>query len=200
MVRRPIKLILVDTDTDLCNCWEHHFLGLPNVQIVHGRFEQLRQFDCLVSPANSFGLMDGGIDLAIIEYFGIELMDRVQERIVSEFLGEQPVGTSMIVETANAKHPFLAHTPTMRIPMSIAGSGNVYTAMWAMLGAVHRHNQTESKKIKSVACPGLGTLTGQVPFEQAAREMALAYRWSLEPPSMISWPFATERHAAITAS
>lgn len=27
--------------------------------------------------------------------------------------GEQPVGTSFIIETGNAKHPFLAHTPTM---------------------------------------------------------------------------------------
>jgi len=44
---------------------------------VNGKFEELKQFDCMVSAANSFGLMDGGVDLAIICYFGVELMDRV---------------------------------------------------------------------------------------------------------------------------
>jgi O-acetyl-ADP-ribose deacetylase (regulator of RNase III) len=70
---------------------------------VNGRFEELEEFDCMVSAANSFGLMDGGVDLAIFCYFGVELMDRVQERIIRGYLGEQHVGTSLIVETGNAK-------------------------------------------------------------------------------------------------
>ena len=47
--------------------------------------------------------MDGGVDLAITNFFGVDLMKRVQERILRDYLGEQPVGTSMIVETGDRK-------------------------------------------------------------------------------------------------
>src|SRR5215472_3241869 len=148
------RLILVDPKRELCQCWKQQFRGLSHVEIVNGRFEELEEFDCMVSAANSFGLIDGGVDLAIICYFGVELMDRVQEKIIRDYLGEQPVGTSVIVETGNAKHPFIAHTPTMRVPMTIASTDYVFAAMWAMLVAVHQHNRQAERKISSIACPG----------------------------------------------
>src|SRR5215470_6688903 len=113
-----LKLILVDPNPHLCSAFEQYFEGLPNVEVANGYFEELPEFDCMVSPANSFGLMDGGVDAAITRFFGVPLMQRVQARIVEEFLGEQPVGTSIIVETGHPKHPFLAHSPTMRVPMT----------------------------------------------------------------------------------
>jgi O-acetyl-ADP-ribose deacetylase (regulator of RNase III) len=45
--------------------------------------------------------MDGGIDFAISQFFGWGLENNVQRRILDEYSGEQPVGTSMIVETGN---------------------------------------------------------------------------------------------------
>jgi hypothetical protein len=54
------KLVLVDPVEEVCSAWREHFEDLPNVKIVNGRFENLRAFDCMVSAANSFGLMDGG--------------------------------------------------------------------------------------------------------------------------------------------
>jgi hypothetical protein len=65
------RLILVDPHRQLCECWKQQFLGLFHVEIVNGRFEELEEFDCMVSAANSFGLMDGGVDLAITHYFGM---------------------------------------------------------------------------------------------------------------------------------
>jgi O-acetyl-ADP-ribose deacetylase (regulator of RNase III) len=193
-----LKLVLVDPIAEICSAWKQHFEDLPNVKIVNGHFEDLRAFDCMVSAANSFGLMDGGVDLAIVQFFGYELMDRVQDHVLTHYLGEQPVGTSFIIETGHAKHPFLAHTPTMRVPMRITRTDNVYRAMWAMLLAVRQHNLTSKHAmIKTVACPGLGTLTGQMPAGEAARQMAAAYRHFLEPPARISWPYAAIRHAAI---
>ncbi len=137
-----LQLILVDPQPALCSALAQQFAGLPNVQIVTGYFEQLPEFDCMVSAANSFGLMDGGVDAAIIRFFGNALMERVQQRILDDYLGEQPVGTSLIVETGNSRHPYIAHTPTMRAPMEIARTDHMYVAMWAMLLAVRRHRQS----------------------------------------------------------
>lgn len=127
------KIILVAPNAELCKNWEIYFQNLPNIEIVQGYFQNLPEFDCMVSAANSFGLMDGGVDLSIIDFFGQKLMGQVQHCIIQEYLGEQPVGTSLIVETQHPKHPFIAHTPTMRLPMPISHTDNVYVAMWAML-------------------------------------------------------------------
>lgn len=192
-----LKLILVAPLEGLCDAFRERFAGLPNVEVVHGRFEELPVYDCMVSAANSFGLMDGGVDRAITEFFGNGLQRRVQYRILDEFLGEQPVGTSIIVETGHPQHPFIAHTPTMRVPMEIAHTDNVYQAMWSMLLAVRQHNLKSEKKIEIIACPGLGTATGRVPYRQAARLMALAYKNFLYPPRFIDWRFADARQERI---
>jgi O-acetyl-ADP-ribose deacetylase (regulator of RNase III) len=192
-----LNLILVDPKPALCTAWRKHFDGLPNVEIVNGYFEQLPDFDCMVSAANSFGLMDGGVDLALIQFFGKAVEKNVQQHILEKYLGEQPIGTSFIVETGHKKHPFVAHTPTMRLPMTIALTDNVYVAMWAMLLAVYHHNLSNPRKIKNIACPGLGTATGRVPYDEAARQMAIAYRNFLNPPRYIDWRFADERQERI---
>jgi len=191
------QLILVDPNADLCDAFRSHFRRQANVPVVQGRFESLPEFDCMVSAANSFGLMDGGVDGAITRFFGLALMDRVQRHVIEHFRGEQPVGTSFIVETGHEKHPFVAHTPTMRVPMRIAATDNVYQAMWAMLLAVWHHNQSSARRINIVACPGLGTATGRVSPSSAARQMATAYRHFHNPPETISWPYATARQHAV---
>lgn len=188
-----LRLILVSPEPLLCAAFREQFQELPRVQVVEGYFERLPEFDCLVSPANSFGLMDGGMDAAIIRFFGSALEERVQRTILDEYRGEQPVGTSVVVETGHLRHPYLAHTPTMRIPMPIARTDYPYLSMGAMLLAVDRHNRQAERPIRSVACPGLGTGVGRMPFAEAARQMALAYRNFLSPPREITPQFARER-------
>lgn len=192
-----MKLVLVDPKAALCAAFRERFAAWPDVEVVEGRFEELRAFDCIVSAANSFGLMDGGVDLAITQFFGYQLQVRVQRRILDEFLGEQPVGTSIIVETDHPRHPFVAHTPTMRSPMPIAHTDHAYVAMWAMLLAVRRHNRSSERPIGIVACPGLGTATGRVPYREAARQMALAYGHFLKPPTSLDWTLAGQRQAEV---
>jgi len=183
-----LNLILFDRNPELCDEFYKQFKNYSNVTVINSSLENLLSYDCIVSPANSFGIMDGGIDLAITNLFGIQLMDRVQEYIINNYLGEQPIGTSFVIETHNKEHPYLAHTPTMRIPMDIRNTDYVYLAMKAMLSEVSKNNN-----ITSVACSGLGTATGRVPFDIAARQMALAYENFLNPPSRIDWEFAEKR-------
>jgi O-acetyl-ADP-ribose deacetylase (regulator of RNase III) len=184
---KAIKLILVDVNPHMCAAWKAAFAHHENVEVVHDYFQNIPAYDCMVSAANSYGQMDGGIDRHITDYFGQQLMDRVQAHIVAHYLGEQPIGSSFIIPTNHAKHPFLAHTPTMRVPDIIAHTDNVYHGMRATLLAVHHHNKTSDQKIRSIACPGLGALTGQVPFEKVARQMERAYVSVIEPLTDLSW-------------
>ena len=82
-----MKIILVDPLPEICHAWQEEFYGIDAVSIVNDRFENLPKYDCMVSAGNSFGLMDGGVDLAITRYFGVELMDRVQAHIIDELAG-----------------------------------------------------------------------------------------------------------------
>ncbi|MFT5917158.1 MAG: O-acetyl-ADP-ribose deacetylase (regulator of RNase III) [Bacteroidia bacterium] len=191
------KLILVAPNPALCEEFRKSFAQYVEVEVVNDFFEKITEFDCMVSAANSFGLMDGGVDLAITRFFGWELQTRVQDKIIKEFRGEQPVGTSIIVKTNHQKHPFIVHTPTMRVPLPITRMDNVYKAMFAMLLAVTKHNEQSNQKINTVVCPGLGTATGKVKPREASRQMELAYRNFMNPPSKINWDYALKRQQEI---
>ena len=84
----------------------------------------------------------------------------------------------------------------MRVPMPIAGTDNVYLATKAMLQAIKDFNVAQ-QRIEIVVCPGLGTATGRVPLEEAARQMALSYRYYKNPPQSIDWNAAAQRHRSI---
>src|ERR1700738_4995303 len=141
----------------MCEAFRQRFAGLPGVRVIRGRFEDLEPHDCFVTAGNAFGLMTAGIDAAVVRRFGEALMKRVQQRILDQFFGEQPVGTAFIVPTEDPTLPFLAHAPTMRVPGSIAGTDKVYAATWAALLAIQAHNQTADRKIEVAALPALGT-------------------------------------------
>jgi O-acetyl-ADP-ribose deacetylase (regulator of RNase III) len=190
-------LWLVHPEDAMCEAFRRRFAGLPGVRVIQGRFEDLEPHDCFVTAGNAFGLMTAGIDAAVIHRFGEELMQRVQHHIMDRFFGEQPVGTAFIVPTGHPSLPFLAHAPTMRVPGSIEGTDKVYAATWAALLAIQAHNQTAEHKIKVAAFPAMGTGFGGVPFNEAARQMAVAYRHYLEPPHRLDWDFVAERQRAI---
>ena len=198
MVEHGFTLKLVDINKTVTDAWSEQFFSMPCVEVFCGRFEDVEEFDCIVSPANSFGLMDGGFDLALSNYFGSELADRVREVIIRSFFGEQPIGTCILVPTGNMHHPYLAHAPTMRVPKDVRGTENCYHAMAAILREVallnHRVNEAP---ICTVLCPGLGTATGRMSGPEAARQMALAYKHFLSPPACLNWDFAAARDMAV---
>ena len=74
----------------------------------------------------------------------------------------------------------------------------MYAATWAALLAVQAHNRAGEPRIEVVAFPAMGTGFGGVPFDEAARQMAAAYRHYLEPPHRLDWDFVVERHRSVT--
>lgn len=189
-----LNLILIDFEPELCAAWREAFADLPRATVAEGRFEDLPEYDCLITAGNSFGLMDGGVDLAVARRFP-HVPPRVAARVRDDYLGEQPVGTSFLVETGEDAHPYVAHTPTMRVPMRVGRTDHAYVALWASLGAIHRHNRaTDSTHvIRTLACPGLCTATGRMHPAEAARQMALAWLFFVHPPACFDWRTATER-------
>jgi O-acetyl-ADP-ribose deacetylase (regulator of RNase III) len=190
-------LWLVHPEVAMCAAFRERFVGLPGVRIVTGRFEDLEPHDAFVTAGNAFGIMTAGIDAAVVRVFGDGIMRRVQHQILDRYFGEQPIGTAFIVPTDHAAIPFLVHAPTMRVPGSIEGTDKVYCATWAALLAIAAHNVTAEHKIEVAAFPALGTGFGGVPFSEAARQMAAAYRHYLDPPHRLDWDFVIERHKAI---
>lgn len=195
----PINLWLIHPKRKMCEEWKLRFAGLANVTILQSRYEDLRPHDCFVTAANSFGIMNAGIDAAVIAFHGEDLMKRIQFRIMNEYLGEQPIGTSLIEPTDNSDYPFIAHTPTMRVPGSIKGTDKVYCATWAALIAVYKHNTSSEvlnhskQRIETLAFPALGAGFGGVSYREVARQMAVAYKHYLSPPHRLNWDIVAAR-------
>jgi hypothetical protein len=57
---KPTIFQLRDIDDELVQSWKNHFKGVENVSISCGDIFELKA-DAIVSPANSFGYMDGGM-------------------------------------------------------------------------------------------------------------------------------------------
>ena len=99
-----IQIYLLDINPTMCEVWNKYFSDIKNVNIVNDEFKIFvsnNNIQSIVSPANSFGIMSGGYDKAIIDFFGKALMEDVQEYIISNYFGEQPVGTAFTIQIPN---------------------------------------------------------------------------------------------------
>jgi O-acetyl-ADP-ribose deacetylase (regulator of RNase III) len=94
----PVTLYLIDRSQELAREWQEQFANCPAVEVFSGDYFQ-KSADAIVSPANSFGIMDGGLDLAIRNELGFAIEQKVQEVIVQKYHGELPVGCAEIVDT-----------------------------------------------------------------------------------------------------
>ena len=71
-----MKIYILDRSRATTRYAELYFHNLNNVEVVTAEFEDfMRDYlvDCVVSPANAYGLMDGGYDMAITQYFGEQI-------------------------------------------------------------------------------------------------------------------------------
>lgn len=189
-----IVVRLRDRNAALVEAWGRTFAGIDSVEIGHGDIFDV-EADAIVSPANSFGFMDGGIDAVYLERFGSGLQWTLQQHLEKHHHGELAVGEAVIVETNAADIPWLVSAPTMRIPGPVPKSLNAYLAFRAALRVVLQHNSTARSPIRSILCPGLASAIGAMPEDRCARQMRFAWdtilggsRW---PPLRIREIFET---------
>ncbi|WP_205678998.1 macro domain-containing protein [Aquisphaera insulae] len=169
-----LRLSLGDRDGGVAQALATEFVGVAGVEVVEG---DLLDLDCeaIVSPANSFGDMGGGIDKAIDDLHRGAAQRAVMDAIAEHFYGELPVGMAVIVELSGRRLPFVVASPTMRVPSRVSDSLNAYLSMRAALVAVLRHNAAGRRPIRSLAVPGLCTGVGAMPAVEAAAQMRTAY-------------------------
>ena len=180
----PITYLL-DQEPCMTDAWQQAFEDISGVHVVQDDFTSFMdthpQVDCIVAPGNSYGLMDAGYDAAIVSYYGEGLKHAVQRKILDEWFGEQPVGTSMSIEHAGIT---LVHTPVMRVPSVVRDPMVVYHATRSALIEAMRRG------VKAVVLPAFGAGCGKVPHDVVARLMAQAYKQLLNPPSELTWHYA----------
>jgi O-acetyl-ADP-ribose deacetylase (regulator of RNase III) len=198
-----VKLVLTAVDEPLTNAWEKFCGDLDFVTIHHGSILDV-QCDAIVSPANSFGFIDGGIDAVYLNYFGNDVQLRVSKQIFEQHHGELLVGQADIVETGDKTIPFLIAAPTMRVPMILRNSVHPYLAARAIFLLVTRGTflsgafagKKISDRIETVAMLGLGTGVGRITANTCAHQVRAAIDDILlggyKMPQ--SWAEASERH------
>jgi len=198
-----MKLILAAIDESLAIAWQRFCGDLGFVEIHHGSILEVPS-DAVVSPANSFGFMDGGVDTFYLRRFGHDLQTRLQRLIAERHHGELLVGAAEVMETGDSTIPYMIVAPTMRVPMVLTESVNAYLATRAALLCVKNQQflsgpdrgRPVAEKIDRLAFPGMGTGVGQLGPLTCARQMRAAIDDVLlkgfTPPQ--TWAEAGERH------
>lgn len=205
-----MKIILTSREKELTTAWTKHCGDLNFVQIHSGSILDLA-CDAVVSPANSFGFMDGGVDALYSERFGWHVQDRLRQIIADHHHGELLVGAAEIVETDYLRLPYLIAAPTMRVPMILGQETvNPYLAARAVFLLLQKGKFLQgehagrkvSEIVETIAFPGMGTGVGRVPFEVCARQVRTAIDEILLQrfQSPASWAEASERHQLLYTS
>jgi len=179
----PIYLLFFDKVEKYIESYEKHIsidtLNFKSAFVCSDVKELVKDYAVtfIVSPANSLGFMDGGIDMIYMEMFpGIQ--DRVKADIakynIKTSLGRNvlPIGSNIIVRTNDVNTPYLSCCPTMFLPGSIGEADNVY---WAFVGLLQTLKHYTAVERLIVAIPCLGTGVGNMKPENSASQIQRAF-------------------------
>lgn len=176
----PPQIVFVDMNPAFIIVVSELFADCPNVsaRCVKCIQEIPQENTVFVSPANSLGFMDGGIDYVYSRTMFPGVEQRVREKIKSlgilSGLGRNylPVGSAIIV---GAHHTVsttkLISAPTMFLPHNVATTKNAYHAFMAVLGVFTK----SAVETLTLVCPALCTGVGRMNVRNAAEQMHSAY-------------------------
>ncbi|MEU7820856.1 macro domain-containing protein [Catellatospora sp. NPDC049133] len=174
-MKPQLKVVLSDVNTKVVQAWQSAFADTPEVEISRGSIIDKR-VDAWVSPTNSLGDMNGGVDAVIKRHLGAGIQLRVQRAIRDGFGGSLPIGSAVCVPSGAANPKFLISTPTMnQSAENVRETLNVAFACAAAFQAVHLQNEREPGSITSIALVGMGAATGKVPPQVCANLMWAGY-------------------------
>ncbi len=125
--------------------------------------------DAIVNPANSLGIMGGGVSAALSRKGG----PTIQREAMS--LAPIAVGAAVVTNAGHLWAKRIIHAPTMEEPGIKIGIENVRRATRAALIAAARHG------FDLIALPGMGTGLGGVDPADAARAIVDELRAHRQP-------------------
>lgn len=130
--------------------------------------------DAIVNPANSLGIMGGGVAGALSRKGG----PAIQKEAMS--LAPIAVGAAVVTNAGSLWAKHVIHAPTIEEPGKKVGVENVRRATRAALLAAAHHN------FDVIALPGMGTGLGGVDPSDAARAIVDELRAHRQPkPSTV---------------
>jgi O-acetyl-ADP-ribose deacetylase (regulator of RNase III) len=200
------QVVLSVRADDAHAAFQRAFAGVPAVRLTRDDIcRAAAGVDCLATPGNSFGRMDGGADgsintlLSAGEAGGGRVHERVQRFLVCNYFGEQPVGTCVFLPVTHPSVQILAHVPTMRVPEDVSQSLNAYLAFRALLVEIMLHNQRRGgRQIHAVACTPFCTGAGCMSHERAAAQMRAAWDSVMHVrPPLHDWAALHRGHRAL---
>lgn len=177
--REPLRLVLCAVEDPLAEAWESAADGRREVYTHRGSTLDVPA-EAVVSPANSYGWMRGGID-AIYAHTFPAIEQHVRSAVLAYHGGELPVGQAVIVPTDMAAPAWLISAPTMREPGERLPQDTVHPYLAARaVFRMWRDGRLEDDRpvravVSTIAMPGLGTGIGGVPPSVCARQVMAAW-------------------------
>lgn len=177
--REALRLVLCAVEEPLAEAWEAAVDGRPEVFTHRGSTLDVPA-DAVVSPANSYGWMRGGIDAVYARAFP-SIEQHVRSAVLAYHGGELPVGQAVIVPTDFPVPPWLISAPTMREPGEVLPPDTVHPYLAARaVFRLWRDGRLEDDRpvqavVSTIALPGLGTGVGGVPPSVCARQVMAAW-------------------------
>ncbi len=174
-----LRLVLCAVDEPLAQAWEAAVDGRSEVFTHRGSTLDVPA-EAVVSPANSYGWMRGGIDAVYARAFPA-IEQHVRSAVLAYHGGELPVGQAVIVPTDLPMPAWLISAPTMREPGEVLPQDTVHPYLAARaVFRMWRDGRLEDGRpvravVSTIALPGLGTGVGGVPPEVCARQVMAAW-------------------------
>lgn len=171
--------MLCAREAALAEVWQTVAEGRDEVGVHEGSVLDVVA-DAVVSPANSYGLMRGGID-AMYSSVWPEIEQRVRGAVLGLHGGELPVGDAVLVPTGARMPRWLISAPTMREPGEVLPADTVHPYLAARaVFRLWRDSYLDgeirvSDAVRVIAMPGLGTGIGGVAPEVCGHQVAAAW-------------------------
>jgi len=171
--------VLCAVSEPLAEAWDTVADGRPDVRVHRGSVLDVPA-EALVSPANSFGWMRGGVNAVYGQAFPA-VEQSVRSAVLAYHGGELPVGEALIVPTGVPAPEWLIVAPTMRAPGELLPPDTVhpFLATRAVLrlwrdGTLEDGGPVRST-VRTIALPGMGTGVGGVSPATCARQVIAAW-------------------------
>jgi O-acetyl-ADP-ribose deacetylase (regulator of RNase III) len=184
-MKKPMKIVFLN--------YHRQFIDevkkiMPKDEVISGHSElsieyhvgDVREYPientAFVSPANSLGFMDGGIDAAYMLMFDcvqanvrykIRLLD-MQTNLGRPYL---PIGSALYVNVGETT--ILISAPTMFLPHNVADTNNAYHAFMAAL-CMYEKALEKCPYLTTMVCPAMCTGYGEMDPTKAVEQMRKA--------------------------